>query len=140
MISVVDSCVAAKWYAPEADREVARKLLGRPLIAPDQIRAEVASALWKKVRAKEIERAQALQALSHLARTVKLMPSEPLADMALGLALDLGQPVYDCFFLALARTLNFPLITADEKLWLRTRRTVFSGRVIMLHELEQAND
>ena len=140
MISVVDSCVAAKWYAPEPDREVARKLLGRPLIAPDQIRAEVASALWKKVRANEIERAQALRSLSHLVRIVKLMPSEPLADMALGLALDLGQQVYDCFFLALAQTLNFPLITADRKLWFRTRGTAFNRRVIMLEDWRPDDD
>ena len=140
MISVVDSCVAAKWYAPEPDTALARTLLDHPLIAPDQIRAEVASTLWKKVRARELERAQALRALSHLFRTVKLMPSEPLADMALELALDLGQPVYDCFFLALAQTLNFPLVTADRKLWLRTRRTAFSGLVILLDNLEQTDD
>jgi predicted nucleic acid-binding protein len=139
LISVVDSCVAAKWYALEPDTALALTLLGRPLIAPDQIRAEVASALWKKVRANEIERTQALRALPHLVQSVKLMPSEPLAEMALDLALDLGQPVYDCFFLALAQTLNFPLITADRKLWSRTRGTAFSGRVIMLHNLEQAD-
>ena len=140
MISVVDSCVAAKWYAPEPDTALAWTLLGRPLIAPDQIRAEVASALWKKVRANQIERAQALQALPHLVQSVTLMPSEPLAEMALDLALDLGQPVYDCFFLALAQTMNFPLVTADRKLWLRTRGTALSGRVIMLCDVEQTND
>jgi predicted nucleic acid-binding protein len=134
LIRVVDSCVATKWYAAEPEAASARTLLGYPLVAPDQIRAEVASALWKKVRAKEIERAQALQALSHLVRSVKFMPSEPLAEMALDLALDLGQPVYDCFFLALAQTLNFPLVTADRKLWLRTRGTAFSGLVIMLRD------
>jgi predicted nucleic acid-binding protein len=140
LISVVDSCVAVKWYAPEPDRAAARKLLGLPLIAPDQIRAEVASALWKKVRAREVERAQALRALSHLVRTVKFMPSEPLAEQALDLALDLGQSVYDCFFLALAQTLNFPFITADRKLWLRTRGTALGGRVIMLSDWEPSDD
>ena len=140
MISVVDSCVAVKWYAPEPDRAVARKLLGHPLIAPDQIRAEVASALWKKVSAGEVEPAQALRALAHLGGIIKFMPSEPLADMALGLALDLGHPVYGCFFLALAQTLNFPLITSDRKLWLRTRRTAFNGRVIMLEDWRPDDD
>ena len=140
MISVVDSCVAAKWYALEPDTALARTLLGRPLIAPDQIRAEVASALWKKVRANEIERAQALRALPHLVQSVTFMPSEPLAEMALDLALDLGQSVYDCFFLALAQTLNFPLITADRKLWLRTRGTAFSGLVIMLRDWRPTDD
>ena len=140
MISVVDSCVAVKWYVPETDTALARTLLGRPLIAPDQIRAEVASALWKKVRANEMERPQALRALPHLVQSVKFMPSEPLAEMALDLALDLGQPVYDCFFLALAQILNSPLITADKKLWLRTRDTAFSDRVIMLRDWEQKDD
>lgn len=140
MISVVDSCVAAKWYAPEPDSALARALLGRPLIAPDQIRAEIASALWKKVRASEIRRTQALRALPHLASAVRLMPSEPLAEMALDLALDLGQPVYDCFFLALAQTLNFPLVTADRKLWLRTRGTAFDDRVFMLCDWEPSDE
>jgi predicted nucleic acid-binding protein len=140
LISVVDSCVAVKWYAPEPDSPLALTLIGRALIAPDQIRAEVASALWKKVRAGEMKRSQAEEALPHLALSVRLMPSEPLAEMALDLAFDLGQPVYDCFFLALAQTLDFPLITADGKLWLRTRGTPFNDRVVMLRDWEASDD
>lgn len=140
MISIVDTSVAVKWYACEPDSEIAAQLLGRPLAAPDLIRAEVGNSLWKKVRKGEITPAQAQSALPQLARSVMLLPSEALAESALDLALELGHPIYDCVFLALAQTLDFPLITADKRLWSQTRNTVFSDRVIMLAEWEMKGD
>ena len=140
MISVVDTSVAVKWYASEPDSEIAALMLGRPLAAPDLIRAEVCNALWKKVRKGELTPTQARAALPQLARSVTLLPSEALAESALDLALELGHPIYDCIFLALAQTLDFPLITADKRLWTQTRRTVFSDRVIMLGDWEQDDD
>ena len=139
MINVVDTSVAIKWYASEPDSLRARKLIGRPLIAPNLIRAELANALWKKVRRGELERTQAREALPHLARSVMLLPSEPFAESVLELSLDLGHPVYDCFFLELARTLDFPLITSDKRLWIRTRGSSFTDRVIMLRDWEPDN-
>ena len=132
MISVVDSSVAVKWYAAESDSERAAALIPHPLIAPDLIRAEVANALWKKLRLRQIARAQAVDALPHLSRTITLLPSEAFAEDAFELSLELGHPVYDCFFLVLARTLDFPLITSDKRLWLRTRDTALESLVINL--------
>lgn len=139
MIHLVDSSVAVKWYAAEPESDLAESLLTIPLAAPDIIRAEVANALRKKVKNGELDRAQTDEALQHLARTVRLLPSEPIAELAFELSLDLGHPVYDCFFLVLAKTLEFPLITSDGRLWRRTRGTVFARRVILLRDLEQAN-
>lgn len=137
MISVIDSSVTVKWYAAEPDSLLARTFIGRPLVAPDLIRAEVANSLWKKVRLGQLRLAQGIQALEHLAQAVILLRSEPFAESALELSLDLGHPVYDCFFLAIARTLDFPLVTSDKKLWARTRGTPFSDRVIMLRDWEE---
>ncbi|HEV2866158.1 MAG TPA: type II toxin-antitoxin system VapC family toxin [Allosphingosinicella sp.] len=137
---VVDSSVAVKWYVAEPDSGRARTLIGRPLLAPDLIRAEVANALWKKVRRGEATAAQARGALPHLARSVILLPSEPFSEMALDLSLDLGHSVYDYFFLEMARTLDFPLLTSDEKLWTRTRGSSFADGVILLRDWDQEHD
>lgn len=132
MISLVDSSVAIKWYVTEPDSQSADILLNHSLAAPDLIRAEVANALWKKVRRGELAAGQAKSSLSHLASAVTLLPTEPFAEMALEIAVEIKHPVYDCLFLALSRTLDFPFVTADKRLWLRSRGTPFADRVVML--------
>ena len=134
MINVIDSSVAVKWYAAETGSDRAVGLIGRPLVAPDLIRPEVANALWKKWRRGEIVHAQAIGALPHLSQALTLLPSEGFAEMALDLALSLGHPVYDCFFLAIAQTLDFPLITADKRFRERLRGTELEGRVVTLED------
>ena len=59
---VVDASVAIKWFVPEVHAEAARRLLreGMTLLAPDLIWAEVANALWRKWREKELP-AEAVQ-------------------------------------------------------------------------------
>jgi len=136
LITIVDSSVAVKWYSAEPDSLIAGRLLGRPLAAPDLIRIEVANALRRKVARHEMKAAQAVEALPHLARNVTLFRAEPFAEMALEVSLELAHPIHDCFFLILAQTLEFPLVTADEKLWKRTRDSLFADLVIMLSEWE----
>ena len=53
---VVDASVAIKWFVPEVHAVAARRLLqeGMTLLAPDLIWAEVANALWRKWREKEL--------------------------------------------------------------------------------------
>jgi predicted nucleic acid-binding protein len=140
LITIVDSSVAVKWYSAEPDSLLAGRLLGRPLAAPDLIRIEVANALRRKVARHEMKPAQTIEALPHLARNVILLRAEPFAELALELSLELAHPLHDCFFLVLAQTLDFPLVTADEKLWKRTRDSPFADRVIMLGSWEQDDD
>jgi predicted nucleic acid-binding protein len=40
----------------------------------------------------------------------------PLADASLEIAVSLNHPIYDCFYLALARRERVPLVTADKRL------------------------
>lgn len=134
MIVVVDSSVAVKWYAAEPDSLLARALFKHPLAAPDLIRVEVANTLWKKVRLGQITLDQGASALGHLARSLTLFRAEPFAESALELSLALAHPVYDCFFLAIAQSLDFPLVTSDKRLWAKTRCTPFNDRVIMLQD------
>ena len=132
MIRLVDSSVALKWYAPEPQSDVATALLGGNLIAPDLILAEVANALWRKVKLGEIVEDQAASALPHLRDYVDLVQSAPFAEEALQVALDLGHPVYDCLFLTVAQKIGAELVTADKRLVTRCRGTRFEQQVRLL--------
>jgi predicted nucleic acid-binding protein len=45
-----------------------------------------------------------------------LSPLLPLMDDALEIAISINHPVYGCFYLALARRENAPLVTGDKRL------------------------
>ena len=116
---IVDASVVVKWFSLEDLHEEARELLVRPepLFAPDILVAEFANAMWVKVRRGEIEATQAARALSAVSGSgePQLRPSVPLASRAFELAKELGHPVYDCVYLALAQDLDVPLLTADRR-------------------------
>jgi predicted nucleic acid-binding protein len=116
---VVDASVAVKWFIHEPDRPAARRLLEpqSPLIAPDLIVAEVASAMWKRVMAGEGDARQAPLTAASLPRFfARLLPLSPLAARAVEIAAELRHPVYDCFYLALAEREDATFVTADRRL------------------------
>jgi predicted nucleic acid-binding protein len=130
--AVVDTSVALKWFIIEDDHEKAKNLIGGALVAPDLLLAEISNAIWKKWRAGEMAKEQAVVAQSLVTSFVELVPSMPLADSALELAIELNHPVYDCFFLALSQSANLKLITADKRLIGRCMGTRFEGSVAPL--------
>lgn len=114
---IVDASVAVKWVVDEDGSGAAAELEGNKMAAPDLLPVECASALWAKARRGELdppavqERVQAL-----LAAPVRLVPAAELVASATQLALELGHPVYDCLYLALALRENDHLVTADRRL------------------------
>lgn len=132
MTLVVDSSVVLKWYVAEPESERASRLIGRALLAPDLVVAEVANALWKKVQRGEIGKEQTSAVLPHLSGAVLLVPFVGLADRALEIALELRHPVYDCFFLALCEEAAAEMVTADGRLVERCRGTRFGERLRLL--------
>lgn len=116
---VVDASVAIKWYVQQPLTGAARQIAasGDLFIAPDLILAETANAFWKYVRAGQIDADKARAALSTLPEMFEtLCPLLPLTNAALEIAVTLNHPVYDCFYLALARRESAPLVTADRRL------------------------
>lgn len=112
---VVDATVAIKWLVPAEHSELARKLWDRDVSAPDLIFPETVNALWKYVDRGELTPDEARRAASLFpAGVVTLVPSQPLMQRALDLALALRLPVYDCVYLATAWLLELPLVTADH--------------------------
>ena len=116
---VIDASVAVKWFV-EQDASPEARALGGPSavsIAPDLVLAEIASALWKYVRAAILTEDTAKAMLAHAPSAFsRLVPLEELLASAFELSLAMPHPIYDCFYLALARRENIPLVTADRPL------------------------
>jgi predicted nucleic acid-binding protein len=116
---VVDASVAFLWFANEPDRSGAARLLETEsvLMAPDLMAVEVANAWWKKLRRHQMEMADIEQAVTNLlALGIDWTPSGQLLHPAARLAVELGHPVYDCLYLALAASHAASLATVDERL------------------------
>jgi predicted nucleic acid-binding protein len=72
--------------------------------------------LWAKARRNELAPAEALQRVKALSTApVEWVPLETLVEAAVGLALRLGHPVYDCLYLTLAARRGWKLVTADRR-------------------------
>ena len=132
MPAVVDASVAVKWVLNEDRSAEANALRGEDgLIAPSLIAVEIGSALWKAVRRGHVSRLNALAALrASLLPFSAFVANEDLHLRALPLALDLGHPIDDCFYLALAERENVPLVSADEVMIAAARKAKIKARRI----------
>lgn len=114
---VVDASVALLWLVPEPLSDRAAALRTRRLMAPDLILCECANALWKKVARGEIDAGEAsLAGEALLDIPLVLTPARQLLLRAVELAIRLGHPAYDCFYVALAERAGCPLVTVDRRL------------------------
>jgi predicted nucleic acid-binding protein len=118
-VVVVDASIAVLWFASEPDRWGASRLLESEarLLAPDLMAIEATNAWWKKLRRGEMDLADVDQAVTNLlAMGIVWTPSASLLKPGLRLATQLGHPVYDCMYLALAASHPARLATADDRL------------------------
>ena len=125
---VVDASVAVKWLLPEPGDAAAQELLASEerLVAPSLIRTEVAAALARRARFREIEPRDAETAIGLWLQTLRdgvigLVADEADLATALRLAMELSHPLQDCLYLALAERLGAPLVTADKKFVAKAR-------------------
>jgi predicted nucleic acid-binding protein len=125
MTIVVDASVAVKWVLPEADsdRAAAIRAADDDLIAPSLAYAEIGSAIWRAVLRDDVAAREAREELRiAVAHYRRIVPLEELAERALELATHLRHPIYDCFYLALAKRESAPLATADEAMIAAARK------------------
>ena len=123
---VVDASVAVKWCLPSLREELvaeAEELLASSrrdeirFLVPDLFWVELANALWKAVRRREISADNAAAAISFVRDLdIATAPSRDLVPQALTLAVSYGRTVYDSLYVALAMQAKTDLITADERL------------------------
>jgi predicted nucleic acid-binding protein len=135
--AVVDASVAIKWVIAEGDDDAALRLRDLMLSAPDLLLAQCGSALWAKVRRREIEEDEAIMALAALSEApIVLTPMPFVTADALRLALLIGHPIYDCLYLALALQTQVPLVTADRRFAAAVaRHQHLANSVMLLDEL-----
>lgn len=129
---VIDSSVVLKWVIFETGSDDALGLIGRALVAPDILQAEVGGVLAKKVRRRELSSAQATAKWVEAMRYVGLLPGPSFAARALDLSLSLHHAMMDCYFLAAAEDRAIPFVTADNRFALKLRATSFAPLVVLL--------
>jgi predicted nucleic acid-binding protein len=130
---VVDASVALKWVLDEPESEAAVALRDQELIAPALWLAEAANALWRHVRTGEISDQEAAAFFSELLKApVASLPIEPHLERALELAMEIGHPVYDCIYLALALHHRTHVVTADRRFASAASTPALAGGVRLL--------
>jgi predicted nucleic acid-binding protein len=131
---VVDASVVLKWFVAENDSRAALLLRAEhDVAAPDFLLIECRNALLSKVRRRELKREQAEEAekeLDELALGIAILPSAPILRHAFAIALDLGEPIYDCIYLAAAMATDRRLITADQRFAAKASRSRFGENQI----------
>jgi predicted nucleic acid-binding protein len=123
-VIVVDASVAVKWFLPEVGSETASALLmdeDVPVAGPDILAVEVCATL---VRGANMVKSNRGDAITNLAKfksmldmeAVNLIRTTPdLLHQATTQAIDLGHPLKDCVYLALAMDLRCALLTCDAR-------------------------
>ncbi len=115
--AICDANIAVRWLVDHPLSALAIEARqARDLIAPQLLLSEVANALRGYVRVGLIPLELAQTHLVRLPRQIELRPEEQLMPLALRLSVEHDHPAYDCVYVAMALTLNCPLVTADGKL------------------------
>ena len=143
MITVVDASVACKWFFNEPLAAEARRIAvsDATFIAPDLILAECATAAWRRARDGTITPAHARAFLSALPLWFEsLAPTAELHQPAFEMAHELGHPVYDCLYLALAEREQSVAVTADRAFADRVAGSRWKHRLEALSQGEQPGE
>jgi predicted nucleic acid-binding protein len=121
---VLDSSVVAKCVLPETDSRKVQKLAdearvgAHELIVLDIAFIEVANAIWKRRRLRQVTHAEAPRLLDILLKLpVIAHDAASLLPAGFEIAVKYDRAVYDALFVALARQLKVPGLTADEPLF-----------------------
>jgi predicted nucleic acid-binding protein len=121
---VVDASLGVKWFLDEAGSDEAIAVLVEhrsEIIAPDLFGVEVAAALVREINAKRDDNARYGW---ELARLLALFESEAvmlhrvppkLVAYAADFAVEIGHPLKDCIYLALAIAQGCELFTCDAR-------------------------
>ena len=125
MTVIADTSVVIKWVVQEVGSDLAAGLIDHQPVAPDLLRAELANVLSTKVHRKELTAEQGLAGQVASEAALTFLPSMMFAPRALEIALDLGHPAYDCFYLALAEKLEGTVVTADTRFVRRCSDTAY---------------
>lgn len=132
---VVDASLAVKWYIRESLSSEALALLlkyERDVTVPDIFVAEVLGALVRRANIDKSLRAECEVSMGRLAasfdeQAIKAQRCDAaIMARSATLALDLGHPLKDCIYLALAMQLGCDLVICDAR-FASKAKTVWAG-------------
>jgi len=144
---VVDASLATKWICSEAETPLALDFLlsfGKELCAPDTVFTEVGAAIVRRANERKSLADDALIALDkwtaswsdHVIRPHRVTQNRLFR--AGKIAIEIGHPIKDCIYLALAVELDCILATCDRKFAAK-----ISGRwgfIKLLEDFDVQND
>lgn len=135
---VVDASVGIKLFLVEPLSDRADVLFDHltddppsRFYVPDLFFIECTNILWKYARRFDYPADAARQDVADLTQLpLRVVSTAALADEALALAIQHGSTAYDSAYVALARQLSLPLVTADEALVRRFADTSLDVRFL----------
>jgi predicted nucleic acid-binding protein len=134
---VIDASVAIKWFVPEILEAEAKRWIDPSFVlsAPDLLLPEFGNILWKKVRRKELDEAEAKRIADELlSAPLYFLGSPGLLIDAIALANATDSTVYDCMYLQAAILLDCQLVTADRKFYNALQLTAHKSRVVWVED------
>jgi predicted nucleic acid-binding protein len=128
---VVDASVALQWIVRErSSAAMDAVLLLDDLLAPDLMLIEAGNALRRKIALGEIDASQAHAGLNFIVGHVAMRQvGQRLVHRAMEMASEMGHPIHDCIYAALAEHRQALLDTNDAELVRRMRRVGLSGLI-----------
>lgn len=127
---ILDSSVVIKWFCEEEDTQTALAfreghIKGElEIVDPDLVLYEIANALRYNKSISENDVKGAVDSLLRLGIDI-IVPTKEVTDEAVSLAFKYDITVYDAYFIALAKALQFTSVTADEKLYNKVKELLF---------------
>ena len=127
---VLDSSVVIKWFSNEDYTETALELRDKfvegdiEIVVPDLQIYEIANALRYNKQIKKSGVENAVKSLIEIGIKI-ISPKSEVMKTAIDMAYDYDLTIYDSYFIALAKDLNFMFVTADEKLYKKIKNLRF---------------
>ncbi len=113
-MKVIDSSALIKYIAKEEGWEEVEKHLKEGCVTLDLALKEAANALVKKMLREEVDLNTAKEIMLHMPKIVKITPQTEHFPKALETAIKHKLTIYDALFIALAMSINAPLLTSDR--------------------------
>jgi len=132
---VIDASIAIKWFVPEnlsVEARVWRTTI-KELHVPALFDAEFANILWKKINRAELPLQDAEDILEALFQIpIQRHHHDVLIAAAFNIANAAQCIVYDSLYLALARELKIPCMTADTRFYNKINSTNLGRLLVQL--------
>jgi len=134
---ILDTSVIAKWFLEEEDTEKALKIRDRyvrgeiNIEIPDLLLYELANVLmYKGYTGEEIKKA--IKSIYDMGFLI-ISPSPVVMDLATEIALKARITIYDATYVALAHYFDTEVVTADKKLYEKTKDI---EKVVLLSKIQ----